>query len=87
LAWRLIQPSDPLSVFIPVALAAGGWIVVVVMLLFLAGVIYGFYTRAGSGIEEHPLDSDEQAAGAQGPSEVSGKDEGEGSVLDSHGTR
>jgi hypothetical protein len=55
--------------------------------VILAGVIYGFYTRGGSGIAEHPLDSRGQAAGAEGPSELSGKDEGEGSALDTHGTR
>jgi hypothetical protein len=60
---------------------------VLVIVVILAGVIYGFYTRGGSGIEEHPLDSREQAGGAEGQSEVSGKDEGEGSALDDHGTR
>jgi hypothetical protein len=69
------------------AVASGGWILVVVILLILAGLIYGFYTRSGSGIAEHPIDSREEAAGAEGPSEVSGKDEGEGSALDTHGTR
>jgi hypothetical protein len=69
-----------------VALASGGWILVLVALLLLAGVIYGFYTRA-SGIEQHPVDSRGQSPGAEGPSEVSARDEGEGSALDTHGTR
>jgi hypothetical protein len=74
-------------VVVPVALAEGSWILLLVMLLILAGVSYGFYTRTGSGIEEHPLDSREEAPGAEGRSEVSGKDEGEGSALDTHGSR
>ena len=72
---------------VPIALGAGGWILIVVALLILVGVVYGFYTRAGSGIAAHRLESEEQAAGAEGPSEASGKDEGEGSTLDRHGTR
>jgi hypothetical protein len=75
-----------LDVLVPTALAGGSWIFLLVILLILAGVIYAFYTRAGSGIDEHPLDAREQAAGAEGPSEISGKDEGEGSTLDTRGT-
>jgi hypothetical protein len=69
------------------AASSGGWIFVVVILVILAGVVYGFYTRSGSGIDEHPVDSRDESPGAEGPSEVSGKDEGEGSTLDTHGTR
>lgn len=56
-------------------------------MVVLAGVIYGFYTRTGSGIAEHPSDGLDGAPGARGRGEVSGKDEGEGSALETHGTR
>jgi hypothetical protein len=62
-------------------------VVVAIVVVILAGVIYGFYTRTGSGIDEHPSDGTDGAPGAQGRSEVSGRDEGEGSALNTHGTR
>jgi len=67
--------------------ASGGWILVVVGLVLVAGVVYGFFTRSGSGINEHPLDARDEAPGAEGRSEVTGRDEGDGSALDTHGTR
>lgn len=71
----------------PIGLAGGSWIFLVVILLILVGVIYGFYTRKGSGIDQHPHNAESQAPGAKGSSEISGKDEGEGSAFDTHGTR
>jgi hypothetical protein len=72
---------------VPLAVGEAGWVIVVVALLLLAGVIYGFFTRHGSGIDQHRHGGDRGATGATGKSEVSGKDEGEGSTLDTHGTR
>jgi hypothetical protein len=71
----------------PLIAATGGWIFVVVIVVILAGLIYGLYTRSGGGIDEHPLDAREEAPGAEGRSEISGADQGEGSALDTHGTR
>lgn len=71
----------------PLALAGGSFIFVAILILIFAGVVYGFYTRQGSGIDEHPSDGLDGAPGAEGPSEVSGQDQGEGSALDTHGTR
>lgn len=68
-------------------MSSGAWIFIVVLLVILAGVIYGFYTRRGSGIDEHPHDGGNGAPGAEGRSEVSGKDQGEGSALSDHGNR
>jgi hypothetical protein len=65
-----------------------GWIIVVIVgLVILVGAGYGLLTRAGSGIEEHPRDDVDEAPGTEGRSEATGRDEGEGSVLDTHGTR
>jgi hypothetical protein len=58
-----------------------------VILLLLAGVVYGFFTRRGSGIDQHRQSRANEAPGSRGRTEVSGKDEGEGSTLDTHGTR
>ena len=37
-----------------IALSGGAWIFLGVVLLFLVGVIIGFYTRRGSGMDLHP---------------------------------
>lgn len=71
----------------PIALADGIWIVLAVMLVVLFAAGYGFFTRAGSGIYSHPHDPPTDAPGAQGPSEPTGRDEGEGSTLDEHGAK
>ena len=70
-----------------VAVIGGSWIFLGVILLILAGVVYGLYTRSGSGIDEHPLDARQEAPGAKGQSEIAGSDQGEGSAFDTHGTR
>lgn len=70
-----------------VAATDGSWILMGVLVVMLFGVVYGFYTRSGSGIAAHPTDGRGQAPGAEGPAEESGRDEGEGSNLASHGGR
>ncbi len=70
-----------------VALAGGSSIFLAVIVVLLGGLIYGMFTRVGSGIDHHPNDGSDGAPGAKGPSETSGRDEGEGSALDDHGTR
>ena len=67
-------------------LTDGSWVLLGVMLLLLAGVVYGFYTRGGSGIEHHPTDGRGGARGAQAQPDASGR-EGEGSPLSTHGTK
>ena len=57
---------------------------VLVVLVLFVGI--GLYTRRGSGIQTRPWDGSQGAPGAAGPEEVSGRDEGEGSALDQHGT-
>jgi hypothetical protein len=75
------------SVQTVVALAGGSFIFLGVALLMLVGVIYGFYTRKGSGIDQHPSGKNAGAPGAVGATEVSGQDQGESSALETHGTR
>ena len=69
------------------ALAGGSFIFLLVIVVVLGGVIYGFFTTRGSGIDHHPHDGEDGAPGAEGQSETSGKDQGEGSALNQHGTR
>ena len=54
--------------------------------VMLMAVGYGYFTREGSGIASHPTHGDD-APGAIGRTESSGQDEGDGSVLATHGTK
>lgn len=72
---------------VSIALAGGSFIFLAIIVVIFFAVVYGFFTRAGSGIDEHPSDGLDGAPGSKGRSEVSGKDQGEGSALDTHGTR
>lgn len=68
-------------------ISGNSFILLAVLLVFIAGVIVALYTRRGSGIAERPWDGSQRAPGAAGPDELSGRDEGEGSALDQHGTK
>ncbi|MEX2194066.1 MAG: hypothetical protein WD844_02165 [Thermoleophilaceae bacterium] len=71
-----------------IALADGGWILVVVAVLMILAVAYGFFTRSGSGIESHPRGRRRGGTtpGAKGRSEASGQDQGESAPMQ-HGTK
>jgi hypothetical protein len=50
--------------------------IVIVSLVMLVGVIYGYYTVSGSGIAEHPHGKIYSGApGASSPASASGRDE------------
>jgi hypothetical protein len=70
-----------------IAFSSGAWIFLGVAVAIVAGLIFGVFTRSGSMIDQHPLDVRDEAPGARGQSELSGRDEGEHSTLDTHGTR
>lgn len=74
---------------LPIALSEGGWILVVVAMVLFAGLVIGFFTRRGSGIEQHPRGRKRggTAPGSHGPGETSGRDEGERTELGQHGTK
>lgn len=73
----------------PLALAGGSFVVLGVAFLMFGGLVLGFFTIAGSGIDHHPTDSRGESPGAVGPTEASGRDEGQGSAeqFSTHGTR
>ncbi len=53
-------------------LDVGSWIVPGVFLMVIFATSWGWYTRTGSGIDEHPIDDRARSPGAQGPATVSG---------------
>lgn len=69
------------------AFVDGSFVFLAIVVVIFFALVYGFFTRQGSGIDEHPSDGLDGAPGAKGKSEVSGKDQGEGSALDTHGTQ
>ena len=65
-----------------IALLGSSWILLAVLLLALAGLIYGFYTASGSDIwprryRMRSTGGERRAPGAEGVAETSGRDEGE----------
>jgi hypothetical protein len=48
----------------------GGWIFLIVIVLLFVALVYGFYTRRGSAINQRPYDParGDGASGAAGPS-------------------
>jgi hypothetical protein len=67
-------------------MGTGGWIVVLVLVLLLIGLAVGFFTEAGSGIALRPWRGG-TSPGAKGKEEASGRDEGGGVPIDTHGTK
>ena len=45
----------------------GGFVVAGAFALMLVGTVVGFYTRTGSGIDEHPSSTETSAPGARAP--------------------
>jgi hypothetical protein len=48
------------------------WVFIGVIVLFVFAVGWGYYTRIGSGINEHPVDDRGSSPVARGPASVSG---------------
>ena len=67
-------------------ISGNSFILLAVLVVMVGGVIVALYTRRGSGIETRPGDGSQGAPGAEGREELSGRDEGEGSALNQHGT-
>ncbi|HUO70198.1 MAG TPA: thioredoxin domain-containing protein [Solirubrobacteraceae bacterium] len=49
-----MTPAPPALIAIPLALAGGTWIFVVFVVVLFFVLVYGYYTRAGSGISQTP---------------------------------
>lgn len=61
-------------------------IVLLVLIVMVPALAYALFTVNGSGINTHRFNS-QSAPGSRGPGEPSGKDQGEGSAFEQHGTR
>jgi hypothetical protein len=62
--------------------------IVIVCIVLLVGVVYGYYTVSGSGIAEHPYGKAySDAPGAYAPASASGRDELVSMANWSRGTR
>jgi hypothetical protein len=74
---------------VTVIASSGGLIVALLFVVIIVGVAFGIFSRPGSEIDDHPLGGErgDGAPGAEGPSEVEGKDAGSSSAFDEHGTR
>lgn len=72
----------------PLALAGGSWIFLVFIVVFFFAMVYGFYTRKGSGIDQHPIGggrTDRPGVG-QEPSRISSGDDDTEGDINSFGT-
>jgi uncharacterized membrane protein len=84
---RALTPNYLGVALAPLALAHGSWIMLGFCVFMFIGIVVGYYTRKGSGIEPRPYGKIYGGApGAFGPGSVSGKDERE-RVDWSRGTR
>jgi hypothetical protein len=73
------------------AMSATGLIVVGVFIVGFVGIVVGYHTKAGSGIELHPSDGVDHEGGAAAPQSegigtLSAQEDGGTDSLDSHGT-
>lgn len=66
------------------ALAGGSFIFLAVIVGLFFAVVFGYYTIAGSGINEHPSDGLDGAPGSSGPSEASGMGRNPGDTREDH---
>ena len=73
----------------PLALAGGSTIFLVFMIVMLFALAYGYYTRTGSGIDQHPQggERDDASSGADGPSTIASTDGDKEGAPSSFGTR
>lgn len=70
------------------ALAGGSLIFLAFIVLFFFILVYGYYTKRGSGINQRPTDSRGESPGADGASEIStAGDEGSQRTVGTHGTK
>ena len=66
-------------------LPGGTFIFVVCLTVLFFGVVYGYFTIAGSGINMHPNDGLDGAPGSSGPSQASGMGRSTGRTSEHHG--
>ena len=66
-------------------ISGNSFILLAVLIVTMFALAYGLFTRKGSGINSRPI-HDQRVPGADGPGEVSGVDQGQGSATGSDAT-
>ncbi len=56
---------------LPIAFATGAWIFLAFVVVMFFAIVLHYYTRRGSGINQHPIDSRGGSPGASGSSRIS----------------
>lgn len=70
-----------------VALAGGSAIFAVFIVVFFFVVVYSYYTKTGSGINQRPSDGRGEAPGADGASSITTTEgDGDERTIGTHGT-
>jgi hypothetical protein len=59
-----------LDAMTPIALAGGSWIFLAFLILFLGVIIYSYFTRTGSGIDQTPYADEDGSSGPERPSDL-----------------
>jgi len=54
----------------PIALAAGSWIFLAFLIVFLFVIVYSYFTRTGSAIDETPYGDLDSSSGPERPSDL-----------------
>jgi hypothetical protein len=62
--------GDVMSFSFILALAGGSWIFIGVVVVIFFAVVFGYYTRRGSGINQHPYADRNASSGPETPSEL-----------------
>jgi hypothetical protein len=52
------------------ALAGGSWVFLVFLILFFGVIVYSYFTRTGSGIDQTPYADLDSASGPERPSDL-----------------
>ncbi len=69
------------------ALAGGSLIFLAFIIIFFFVLVYSFYTRTGSGINQRPTDGRGEAPGAEGASSITTTEgDGDERTIGTHGT-
>lgn len=70
------------------ALSGGSLILLVFLVVLFFAIAYGYYTKAGSGINQRPSDGRGQAPGAEGASSITTTEgDGDERTVGTHGTQ
>ncbi len=69
------------------ALAGGSFIFLGFIIVFFFALVFSYYTKAGSDINQRPSDGRGEAAGAEGPSSITTTEgDGDERTIGTHGT-